>query len=44
MAAQRIAPQNLLDLQRQRREAPAHIGMTGCKPHPHARGNPYALT
>ncbi len=36
MAAQRIAPQNLLDLQGQRREAPAHIGVARRQPKPHA--------
>ncbi len=36
---QRIAPQHFLDLQRQRREAPSHIGVTSRQPHPHTCGN-----
>jgi hypothetical protein len=37
MTAQGIAPQDLLHLQSQRREALAHIGVASRKPHPHAR-------
>ena len=39
MAAQGIAPQNLLDLKRQRWEAPSHIGVARRQPDPHARGD-----
>src|SRR5258708_39749703 len=41
MPAQRIAAQDLLHLQRQRRKALAHIGVTGCQPNTHAwrKGN-----
>src|SRR5262245_14308373 len=37
MAAEWIALQNLLHLQRQRRKALPHVGVAGRKPHPHAR-------
>lgn len=36
MAAQRVAMQNPLDLQRQDRKTLAHVGVAGRKPHPHA--------
>src|SRR3546814_14381249 len=35
----RVPPQHLLHLQRQGREALAHIGVAGRQPHPHTRGN-----
>src|SRR6516165_5423983 len=37
--AQRIPPQHLLHLQRQRREALAHVGVARRQPHPHPSGN-----
>ena len=48
MAAERVALQNLLDLQGQRRKALPHVGLASRKPHPHAgrqrdhRGRPSA--
>src|SRR6476659_7507414 len=36
MAAQRVAMQNLLDLQRQACKALPHVGVAGRKPHPYA--------
>src|SRR5215211_7889534 len=35
VTAQRIAPQHLLDLQREAGKALAHIGVPGGEPHPH---------
>src|SRR5580704_16084183 len=48
MATERVAMENLLDLQGQRRKALPHVGIAGRKPHPHAgrqrdhRGRPSA--
>ena len=39
MAAQRIAPKHLLDLQRQARKSLPHVRVPGRQPHPHAVRN-----